>query len=620
MCGIGGIIDWQGDAVTEQELRLLQSSLRHRGPDANGTWCAPDGRAGLAHTRLAILDLSAEANQPMMSASGRQLIVYNGEIYNFIELRDELEAGGCQFRTQSDTEVLLRGWARWGDGLFDRLNGMWALAIYDTESGSLLLCRDRYGVKPLYFHVEGGRLVFASEVQAIDRLLGYRLLPNPEWTARIGRLDAAAHTCLQNVEPLPAGCRLDQRADGERQLRRWYRLATVAVPESLPAQAKLLRGLVADACRLRLRSDVPVATCLSGGVDSGSLVSLLHTADPDQLRFPGFNHRAFTAAFPNTNLDESENARLLAQRFDVSLDQVPISAPSPSELETAMAATDGPTATLAFYPIWRLYRHIRQQGVVVTLDGIGPDEALGGYYLGAEAMAAALKARRPLRFLDCYRTYAALYPDVPEWVRRDLQQVLKTGLARQLRGWRSGGCQGWEHGAVLPDAVPADHPQRGDPLALALWRQQFVAPLPFFLHQYDRASMASGVECRMPFLDYRVVEYLFSLPLESRIGGGYTKRVLREAMRGLLPDEIRLNRRKLGFNAPFQRWLRGPLREWALDLCGSAGFRESSLFDGIEQGERLRSALTDESAPCEERALWPVLHAALWSSQRRRAA
>ena len=628
MCGVAGIIDFRGSRVRKNEIDMLSNSLRHRGPDAEGSWIAQNGCVGLGHTRLSILDISQEASQPMLSHDERYVIVFNGEIYNFLELAELLRAKGYSFRTKSDTEVLIHAWDCWGREMFSRLNGMWAFAIYDTISGETLLCRDRFGVKPLYYFADSERLIFASEVQAIDKFLDYRLSPDTNYLKGLLQLDVGTSSHLAGINSVPAGFFMVIRQDGQIENRQWYSLSEADFPKKFSDQASKLKELIIDSCRLRLRSDVPVATCLSGGIDSGALVALLNKVPEDEQRFPGFNHRSFTAAFPGTPLDETSSAQLLAKTYDIDLDVEVIDRPSAAELESALHDCDGPMPTMAFYSIWKLYKYIKSQGITVTLDGLGPDEILGGYYLGFEVLSGAWDARNPLWFCDVYKTQKALNPSARNQIRMDLHQIVRQRLSKYKRPFKkrvsspgmiseSNQAPGKSY-AETPVWVPKDHSMRSNTLAIALWRQFFEAPLPFFLHQYDRCSMASGVECRMPFMDYRLVEYLFSLPLRSRIGAGYTKRVLREAVRGILPDSIRLNRRKTGFNSPFNDWLSGDLREWVLDISGSNSFTQSAFFDGQSLSSEIHASSDRFGAVLNERSVWSALHLTWWNDHRKK--
>jgi asparagine synthase (glutamine-hydrolysing) len=287
---------------------------------------------------------------------------------------------------------------------------------------------------------------------------------------------------------------------------------------------------------------------------------------------------------------------------------------------------------LAFYPIWQLYRRIKQSGISVTLDGQGADEMLGGYFIGSEALISGWQSRNLFRYRDLLNTYSALHQNAPSWMesaKADMQryayseidQVFKKPLkaiAMRLGIYRSRPSK-MPRPAKMPLAVnPADS-DANDWLAHKLWDQFFVNPLPFLLHQYDRCSMASGVECRMPFMDYRLVEFIFSLPLTARIGDGYTKRVLREAMKGLLPDNIRLNRLKTGFNAPFDQWLKGPMRDWFQDQLNSQAFIESKYFDGRSLQKKYSRLSSDSNFSWNEREIWPCIHLTWWQSQRETA-
>lgn len=630
MCGLAGIVSLRGQRVSPEAIERMTAAVAHRGPDGSGYWFNDDRTVALGHRRLAILDLSSAGAQPMTSPDGRYVMVYNGEIYNFLEIARELAAGGVSLRGGSDTEVILHAYARWGTDMFRRFNGMWSLAIYDTVRREVLLSRDRFGVKPMYYYVDGEVVAFASEIQAIERLIPDRVTPNAEFISGLTAFDtsvfASGRTYLNEVKSLPAGFNL-RLADGRTDEAQWYRMEPTPVDRSFNAQVAAFRDLLADACHIRLRSDVPVATCLSGGVDSGSIVSLLGREKASEVpRFPPFSHRSFTAAFPGSELDETADAKLVAESAGMDFDVHVINPPDADQLERAMAACDGPMPALSFYPIWKLYSHIREAGITVTMDGQGADEMLGGYYLGFPALRGGWQARNPLRMRDLARTYEALNPNAQKWMRSDwarwkrvtaaeIDQAVKRPVKKALSMFSLYDAARLERETTtpLPAWAGGTHAFEANELAIALWNQFFVTPLPFLLFQYDRCSMASGVECRMPFMDYRLVEYVFSLPLGSRIGHGYTKRILREAMKGILPDKVRENRTKTGFNAPFTQWMSGPLREWLMDQTTSAGFRQNPLFDG----RAAASAIEASPGNASERGTWGFVHAAWWHTHSR---
>ncbi len=582
MCGIAGIFHFSQDPISEESINRLTDAVAHRGPDGRGTWLLATQTVALGQRRLSILDLSDAGKQPMPDQTGRYWITFNGEIYNFLEIRQELAQKGYQFHTESDTEVILAAYHAWGQEMLHTFNGMWAFAIYDTQTNELFLARDRFGVKPLYYYLSEKQLIFSSEIQAIHKILGKQHPLNQVVVADLLRgksyFHGTAQTYLQDVYALGGGQSLVVK-NSKATIQTWYNLPQVQVPASLVEQAEILRTLCIDACKLRLRSDVPIGTCLSGGLDSGSITAIISQLKPEGSRFAHYTHRGFCAAFPNSTIDESQEAAYLSKQLGSRLDVVQITPPSGTELETAMQSCDGFMHALAFYPIWKLYQYIKNQGITVTLDGQGPDELLGGYSPVREGLKAALQEKKLNWFIDIYQTYAQAgeFAGVSSKANTyaAFKDVVKTELKRLVG----------KPTIIAPyhsDLVPLRQQLRPEwnELDRSLYKQFFQSPLPSILNQYDRASMASGVECRMPFMDYRVVEFVFSLPTTSKVGGGYTKRVLREAMQGILPDETRLRKRKIGFNAPIVEWFTGNLKTWMADQMNSTAFLQSNYFDG----------------------------------------
>ena len=622
MCGIAGILGSPDD----RSFPLV--ALRHRGPDEEGIWRDPQDRIWLGHRRLSILDLTPRGRQPMEYGEGRYRIVFNGEIYNFIELRQELESKGYIFQSDSDTEVIPAAYDCWGVDCLHRFNGMWALAIWDAQKKELWLARDRFGKKPLYYYCKDGLFAFASEVQALQRWLGPQADLDAEVVQSIcaGRFEwqGTERTYLTQVRTLPAGywMRVER---GRPELKRWYGLEPYRwkVPETFVEQALALRELLIDACRLRLRSDVPLATCLSGGLDSSSITAIVHRG----LRRPEERaardcHRAFCASFPNTMLDETDGVRAFAETVEAQLRVYEIKPPTEEKLLEAISACDGPMHALAFYPIWELYGFIRENGVKVTLDGQGPDEMMGGYFETIQsALGAALFHGRLGWFWDIYKTYSAQgessYRSSKGFAKSELFRLFKSPLSRLKRLIVSGFANGPTH-----SEDPLEYAQPTPPglsvFSAELYNQFCQKQLPTILQQYDRCSMSQGVECRMPFMDYRIVEFVFSLPDTSLVGGGFTKRILREAVRGLVPEATRLSKVKIGFNAPIVEWFLGPMRPIVLDVMSSAEFRQSRFFEGPELIKKFEAWL---KAPNwgEAWAFWPPVHLILWQRQMKSA-
>jgi asparagine synthase (glutamine-hydrolysing) len=600
MCGIIGSVP----AIDQSLLQEGMNVIAHRGPDGRGIWRLPDSDVTFGHCRLSILDLSDAGKQPMEFED--LTLTYNGEIYNYLEIKSELIRAGYQFFSETDTEVVLKAYHLWGESCFQKFNGMWALAIYNRNRKSLLLSRDRYGEKPLYYYNSKSILLFASEVKAIHKVLGksHPLNHNVITELVSGRnsWNGTTETYLKDVSVLPGGHLLHYR-DNSLRVAPWYALTEVNVPKTLKAQAEELRQMVIDACRLRLRSDVPVGTCLSGGLDSGSITGVLRNVNTGQ-----YTHRSFCASFPDTPIDEASKALRIARQLGSQLDIVEIFPPQLNELEKALRDCDGPMHALAFYPIWKLYQHIRGQGILVTLDGQGPDEMLGGYRPIVPALQYAFRSVNPMYLKDVYDTYS----NQGETAQVSSRKITRTAMRGSIKS---------EVKRVAKKLLRRHedehfaHPFRSNPFDEEMYRQFFRDPLPGILQQYDRCSMAHGVECRMPFMDYRIVEFVFSLPVSSRVGGGYTKRVLREAMKGIVPDETRLDRQKIGFNAPIIDWYRGPLKEFLFDQMSSTTFLQDELFDGQKLRQDFEK-FNAEQNPQWDRAwrFWGPVHYSWWKN------
>ncbi len=551
--------------------------LSHRGPDGVGQ-VIRDGRVGLGHRRLAIIDLSDDASQPMRSATGCEVIL-NGEIYNYLELRAELASSGAAFRTSSDTEVLLAAYDRWGVDCLRRLNGMFAFAIYDPSRRTLLLARDRFGEKPLYYHrAADGTFLFASEIKAI--------LANPEVRARadgrsvyrflrhkLSELEPA--TYFEGIVALPPAHYLELRVDdGLVALRRYWRLdGSVQDPRPHNELVAAYRDLLEDSIGIRLRADVAVGSSLSGGIDSSAVVGYLALG-----RHVKRQH-TFSARFPGWRLDEGRYiADVTALSGARSHEVEPV--PDPADLEKVIWHQDQPFGSLSIYAQWSVMRLAREQGVTVLLDGQGADETLAGYHFYFAALFRfLLRTGRWLELAREMRGFSAAHG------RARLKSLafyaMPESAARLLRSLRSGPgisptFSRSQRAAASPRAyAPHFRTDLDDMLASTL----IETMLPGLLRYADRNSMAFGREVRLPYLDHRLVELAFSLPWEMKLRRGQTKRVLREAMSDYLPDSVRGRRDKVGYAPPQAAWLRGPLREWAEDLLASQRFAEREWND-----------------------------------------
>ncbi|HJZ21422.1 MAG TPA: asparagine synthase (glutamine-hydrolyzing), partial [Bradyrhizobium sp.] len=386
MCGIAGIVDVSGKPVTSDEISGLTDLLAHRGPAGSAIWLSADQTVALGHRRLAIIDPGPGGRQPMAYADGRYVITYNGEIYNFLELRRELEARGAIFRTESDTEVILAAWQAWGEDMLLRFNGMWALAILDTRSNDLFLARDRFGIKPLLYAMTPQRLVFASEQRA---LLRSRLIATSVDTEVARRLlldafgiEGSERTLCREIRRLQGGHSMWLR-NGRLDIRRWWRTVDhlPALPKTEAERVAHFGELFRDAVGLRMRSDVPIGTCLSGGFDSSAVICTMaahESAGMGPRDSTAWRH-AFVATFPGAMNDERPQAEEAAAYAGVQPTFLEIGeGEALPDIDRILDDTDDVYIGLAS-SIWLIYRELRRQNVPVSLDGHGADELMGAY-------------------------------------------------------------------------------------------------------------------------------------------------------------------------------------------------------------------------------------------------
>jgi asparagine synthase (glutamine-hydrolysing) len=627
MCGIAGVLTAGRSSRAELEAHLwrMVAMLRHRGPDDEGVWT--DGRAGLANTRLAIIDLSPAGHQPMASADGDVWIAQNGEIYNFPDIRRELQTLGYRFRGRSDTEVVVNGWHAWGPRIFARLRGMFALALWDRRARRLVLARDRLGKKPLFWAATPSGLVFGSEIKA---LLTWPDLPRGPDLAAIDRYLSlqyvpAPDTAFASVKKLPAAHYLSVSATtdggvGDAELVRYWRLPVVspAAPRRSPAELQdELRTLIEEAVRLRLVADVPLGAFLSGGIDSSTVVAMM-------ARAGGGRVKTFSIGFAAKEYDETRYARMVAERYATDHEEYVVAPDAVAVLPRLVWHYGEPFADPSAIPTYCVAELARKK-VAVALTGDGGDECFFGY--------SRYRAMRYLARLDRW----------PQWGRTGIEQalgVLPPALAQRFRVPRIR--------AVL--RAPGDRPARryapmiaffgdedreagyGEALREHLGHSPFDLLAPYFteagelvaganradIHTYlpddlmvkvDVATMAHGLEARSPLLDHVLVEWAAGVPAEVQLAGGLTKALLRSAMAPVLPRAV-LTRPKRGFGVPLDRWFRADLKEFAYDTLLSRSAAERGLF----RPDYVRRLL-DEHCGCRRlnhTRLWAILVLELW--------
>jgi asparagine synthase (glutamine-hydrolysing) len=546
MCGIAGIVGDGGPSPAA--LAGMAEAMAHRGPDAQGSWCG-DG-AGFSFRRLAIIDLDPRSSQPLHL--GRLHLVFNGEIYNYRELRDDLRGLGHRFATEGDGEVLLHAWDQWGEGTLDRVNGMFAFAIWDESRRALTAACDPFGEKPLFWSAAEDRLVFASDVRALLTVAPQLSAPRADalapYLAR-GLMPAIEDSFFADVHRLPGG-HLLRHVDGRTSVRRWWHPKPTEVPRRYEDAVARLRELLVDSVTLRLRSDVPVGTSLSGGVDSASVVSLMAQVSDASTR------HAFTARFPGFARDEWEYASLVARHAGVTEHHAvePKADELLDDLERLVVSHEEPVGSSSIYAQYRVMRAAHEAGVTVLLDGQGADELFGGYG-GVSGWAA--RSGGPVQVAR------ALSRGGTE--RRDVllafgSERLPRGVAirHRLRLCSPYAAPDAARAAARVDVPDAEWARDRGPLTRELARQATYTSLPALLRYADRNSMAHSRELRLPFLDRRVADFAFSLPAAFLYRDGVTKRVLRDAVRDRVPAEILARRDKIGFETPEAQWLATP--------------------------------------------------------------
>jgi len=584
MCGISGIVARRH--VNPDAVEAMNALMRHRGPDGEGVWQSADGQVVLGHRRLAVIDPTPTGAQPMVSPNGDLVLTFNGEIYNYLELGGDLKAAGLTLSSQSDSEVLLQGYARYGEDVLRHLNGMFAFAIYDAARGRLFCARDRFGEKPLLYVDGPGFFAFASEYKALlslaevshdvdtDRLLNFLNQP------RIG-LDDERDTVFRQIKQLLPGEYLcvDLESIEVTVVRYWQ-------PQTDPALSRLddreaverFRSLLMDSVKIRMRSDVPVGSCLSGGLDSGSIVCLNR-----QILGETAPYHVFTGRFPGTSADEWPYAQEIVNAANVTSHLVePLPETFLDDLPDFMWHNELPVGSSSQFAQWCVFRLAKERGVTVLLDGQGADELLAGYeqyfreYLTALHASGdydreeelAIQSRYPAALLAPEQSLVA---QLPQPLRYGIAQLLKKGSDFRF------GLNGAAANRV--SAINEDVATGVSALTDKLREDSLVAHLPTLLRYGDRNSMAHSREVRLPFCDHRIAELSLSLTPRILMGEAQTKRLLREAMKEILPERVRTRWNKQGFLPPQDSWMEGKLLNWVEETIASPAFAARGFWN-----------------------------------------
>lgn len=633
MCGIGGLVLSPPGPVKPEWTCGFLDHLQHRGPDDAGWFSFYRGtlREGcdvqqdvlaeslLVHRRLSILDLSPAGHQPMGTPDGRYWITYNGELYNYIELREELKALGYTFQSHSDTEVLLAAYRQWGRGVLDRLVGMFAFAILDVESRRLFLARDFFGIKPLYYAFWRDGFVFASEIRPLLGLPGVTRDVNAQRLYDylcVGITDYGDETMFAQVKQLPAAHCMELSLDDPKTAsvaRYWNVDLTRRTDLSFEEAAGRLRELFIESVCLHLRSDVPIGCALSGGIDSSSIVSVMRLLD-SKLEIHAFSYIA-----DDPRLSEERWVDIVGKDKQLVVHKVQLGSEElQADLDSLIERQGEPFMSTSMYAQWRVFQTARKAGVKVMLDGQGADELLGGYAKHRAAMLSGLVRRG--RFGDAKRLALASSPS-GGW----RGEILRAA-ARSVPPWMQAIMRRLTSGDAMPSWVNArwferhgvgenDSSVRSGKRSLRqeLHRTLTETSLPMLLHYEDRNSMAFSIESRVPFLTPAIASFVLSLPEDHLIGlDGTSKHVFRQAMRGIVPDQILDRRDKVGFPTPERDWLNAQRsfveRTLNSEAAGSIGaFNMNEILPEWEQMVQGRRQM--------DFRVWRWLNVILWSQR-----
>jgi asparagine synthase (glutamine-hydrolysing) len=604
MCGILG-------TVPNTEFNIFKNALDtlfHRGPDSYGIEIINE-QVSLGHRRLSIIDIK-NGHQPMFDKEKRYIITFNGEIYNFIEIKKELESLGFIFKTNSDTEVLLNAYIKWKEKCVFRFNGMWAFAIWDNYKKELFLSRDRFGKKPLFYSDIKNKFIFASEMKAIYPFLDkVEVSKEFHWIKENIFLYESTEKCLvRGIKRFPKGSNGIYKNGKLKIYRYWNTLDHLHdVPKLYDEQVEKFRELFFDACKIRMRSNVPIATALSGGLDSSATISAMAHLSKGQNEYvkKDWQH-AFVASFPGLSIDETKYARIVTDHISINTTNVNI-----EPLKYWNNINDYFYKFEELYntnpiPMLMTYKSIKQSGASVSIDGHGADELFSGYgHILESLFDCKFNIKKIKEILETHIDTvhnAHQFKNSNKWsiyLKYIFKKFIKNLLGKELK------------------SIDSNHKnfKKLDNFSKSLYIIFHETILPTLLRNYDRYSMMNSVEIRMPFMDHRIVSYVNSLPYSSKFGNGYTKKLIRDAMDPYMPKKITWRKHKIGFNSPIVEWMQGDLKDWFSDTVHDLNFEKS---DFIENSSQLKSDIMNivnknNNSDYDASKCWNKLSPYLWA-------
>lgn len=601
MCGIVGKIALKNQEIRLETIELMLDKIKHRGPNGSGVYLKE--KVGFGHTRLSIIDLSDQGLQPM--TIGNFTVVFNGEIYNYIELRNELAKEGILFNTKTDTEVLLQAYIRWGKGCLNRTNGMFAFAVFNEVTGEIFIARDRFGIKPMYYFKTDSELYFASEIPPILAVLkDDQVVPNDGAIADFliyNRTDHCVDTFFKGIKRLDHGCYMEV-LNGALEVTRWYDL-----PSKINAnlnEGEDFKTLFNSSIEYRLRSDVPVGVCLSGGLDSSSIaMTILQSFNRNDLS-------TFSAVYGNGVFgDESKFINEFSSFLNDMNYTIPTAKTLLEDIHSFVHAHAEPVPSTSPYAQYKVME-LAKKHVIVTLDGQGADEALAGYHYFYGSYFKELISR--LRLISFLKE-AAFYI----YHHRSFFAFKALGFFLLPSKWRTN-VKIYRLGYLNKEKI--NEVYKSDLISAKLYGARtlkdalinhFQYKLEHLLKWEDRNSMHFAIESRVPFLDHRLVEHTLALPNEKILSKGYTKVILREVMTNLLPESIRLRQDKVGFGTPQDDWFReDEMSDFIWNIIRSKSFDNRGFFDVKQVHHKFNKHLKGEINIAKE--IWKWIHLELW--------
>lgn len=601
MCGISGIINFNDKAVEEGQIGLMMKKMKHRGPDDEGIFI--EDNIGLGFVRLSILDLTIAGHQPMFSNDNSLAIIFNGEIFNYIEIKDELK-GKYEFKTGTDTEVILAAYQEWGDSCLDKLNGMFAFAIYNRATKNVFAARDRFGIKPFYYYQDENQFIFASEIKSILPLLKTKK-PNNQLIYDylvFNRTDHTENTFFENVKKLNHGNCLNIK-DGKLIFSRWYDLSE-KIQKNKYISPEEYRALFKESLKIRLRSDVPVGVSLSGGIDSSAVVSSLIK----DFNLTGLN--TFSAVYgKEETTDESE----FIDEFKSMVKNMHYTSPDAEtffhDFENFIDAHNEPVPDIGPYVQFKVMELVKDS-VTVTLDGQGADEMLAGYHnFFGPYYIELLKRFQVPKFIDENYNYLKKHKSLDAlkfFVYYLLPEKLQTKLTSNRFPSLSKNFLNNVEGTNRINKMLYKSKSLNESLI-----QHFEYKLEHLLRWGDLNSMHFSIESRVPFLDYRLVEATLSSPSAQKIKKGETKHILRESVKDILPLKIINRKDKKGFSNPREKWFRTEkFKTYIFDLINSDKFKNRGYFDSEKANKQFKEHLSGKTDLSVE--IWKWINLEIW--------